>query len=122
MTHLHFLSYAFVPLSVAMFPHLFQHWMTARSAKAFRLTVMLHPVFIMIVWAPCIMLGVWASAAVFTTACTTGMLLTCWARAWPEPPTLSNMAAAITDALPVLKNFFNTYSNYGGRPSIDRVT
>jgi SSS family solute:Na+ symporter len=65
MTHLHFLTYMFVPLSVAMFPHLFQHWMTARSAKTFRVTVMLHPVFIMIVWVPCILLGIWASAAVF---------------------------------------------------------
>jgi solute:Na+ symporter, SSS family len=64
ITHLHFLTYLFVPLSVAMFPHLFQHWMTARSAKTFRVTVTLHPVFIMMVWVPCIFLGVWASSAV----------------------------------------------------------
>jgi hypothetical protein len=32
------------------------------------------------------------------------------------------MAAAITDALPAPKNFFNSYSNHGGRPSIDRAT
>ena len=32
------------------------------------------------------------------------------------------MAAAITDTLPAPKNFFNSYSNYGGRPSIDRAT
>ncbi len=63
--HLQFLSYLFVPLSVAMFPHLFQHWMTARSAKTFRATVIMHPVFIMIVWVPCILLGIWASTAVF---------------------------------------------------------
>lgn len=62
-SHLHFLTYAFIPLSVAMFPHLFQNWMTARSAKAFRATVMLHPIFILIVWAPCILLGIWASSA-----------------------------------------------------------
>ena len=55
-----FLSYMFVPLSVGMFPHLFQHWLTAKSAKAFRLTVILHPVFIMIVWVPCILMGIWA--------------------------------------------------------------
>jgi len=64
-THLEFLSYMFVPLSVAMFPHLFQNWMTAKSAKAFRVTVMLHPVFIMLVWAPCVLVGIWASSAVF---------------------------------------------------------
>lgn len=59
---LHFLSYCFVPLSVGMFPHLFQHWLTAKSAKAFRLTVIAHPIFIMIVWLPCILIGIWATA------------------------------------------------------------
>ena len=54
----------FVPLSVGMFPHLFQHWMTAKDVKTFRPVVILHPIFIMLVWAPCILLGVWASTAV----------------------------------------------------------
>jgi len=58
--HLQFLSYMFVPLSVGMFPHLFQHWLTARSAKTFRLSVVFHPIFIMIVWVPCILIGIWA--------------------------------------------------------------
>jgi SSS family solute:Na+ symporter len=57
----HFMSYMLIPLSVGMFPHLFQHWLTARSAKAFRLTVIAHPIFIMIVWVPCILIGVWAA-------------------------------------------------------------
>ncbi len=65
ISHLRFLTYAFIPLSVAMFPHLFQHWMTAKSAKTFRPMVILHPLFILIVWAPCVLLGVWASSAVF---------------------------------------------------------
>ena len=56
-----FLSYMFIPLSVGMFPHLFQHWLTARSAKAFRLTLIAHPLCIMIVWVPCVLIGVWAS-------------------------------------------------------------
>jgi len=56
-----FLTYCFVPLSVGMFPHLFQHWLTAKSAKTFRLTVIAHPVFIMIVWLPCILIGIWAA-------------------------------------------------------------
>lgn len=63
ISQMQFLTYLFVPLSVAMFPHLFQHWMTAKSAKTFRTTVILHPIFIMLVWVPCIMLGVWASSA-----------------------------------------------------------
>ena len=56
-----FFTYLFVPLSVGMFPHLFQHWLTARSAKTFRLSVIAHPICIMIVWVPCILMGIWAA-------------------------------------------------------------
>lgn len=59
-----FLTYLFIPLSVGMFPHLFQHWLTARSAKSFRLSVIAHPLMIMIVWVPCVLIGVWATSAV----------------------------------------------------------
>ena len=58
---LQFLSYCFMPLSVGMFPHLFQHWLTAKSAKTFRLTVVAHPIFIMIVWVPCVLIGIWGA-------------------------------------------------------------
>ena len=61
--YLQFITYMFVPLSVGMFPHLFQHWLTAKSAKTFRLTVIAHPIFIMLVWVPCILIGVWAVGA-----------------------------------------------------------
>ncbi len=64
-TQLGFLTYMFIPLSVAMFPHLFQHWLTAKSAKSFRLAVVAHPIMIMIVWVPCVLIGVWATSAVF---------------------------------------------------------
>ncbi len=57
---LHFMSYGFVGLSVGMFPHLYQHWLSARSAESFKLTIVLHPVLIMAVWLPCVLLGVWA--------------------------------------------------------------
>ncbi len=56
-----FLTYMFIPLSVGMFPHLFQHWLTAKSAKSFRLTVIAHPICIMIVWVPCVLIGIWAT-------------------------------------------------------------
>ena len=56
-----FLTYMFIPLSVGMFPHLFQHWLTARSANTFKLTLVMHPLCIMIVWVPCVLIGVWAS-------------------------------------------------------------
>lgn len=56
-----FLTYMFIPLSVGMFPHLFQHWLTAKSAKSFKLTVIAHPICIAIVWVPCVLIGIWAS-------------------------------------------------------------
>ncbi len=62
MGKMQFLSYCFIPLSVGMFPHLFQHWLTAKSAKNFKLTVVAHPIFILIVWVPCILIGIWATA------------------------------------------------------------
>lgn len=58
-----FTSYLLVPLSVGMFPHLFQHWLTARSAGSFKLSVVCHPIFIMIVWVPCVLIGVWATTS-----------------------------------------------------------
>lgn len=60
---LEFLTYAFIPLSVAMFPHLFQYYLTAKSAKSFRLSVIMHPICILVIWLPCVILGVWATAA-----------------------------------------------------------
>ncbi|MCG3178554.1 MAG: hypothetical protein BIFFINMI_00882 [Phycisphaerae bacterium] len=63
LSKLHFTTYLLIPLSVAMFPHLFQHWLTARSARTFRLSVVAHPLLILLVWAPCVLIGVWATAA-----------------------------------------------------------
>lgn len=56
-----FFTYLLIPLSVGMFPHLFQHWLTAKSAGSFKLPVVAHPIFIMIVWVPCVLVGVWAT-------------------------------------------------------------
>lgn len=60
MSKTKFFTYLLIPLSVGMFPHLFQHWMTAKNANAFKLSVVCHPIFIMIVWVPCVLVGVWA--------------------------------------------------------------
>ncbi|RMF76053.1 MAG: sodium:solute symporter family protein, partial [Planctomycetota bacterium] len=54
----------FIPFSVAMFPHLFQHWLTAKSARSFKLPVAAHPLLMMVVWVPCVLIGVWATSAV----------------------------------------------------------
>ncbi len=64
--HTQFLTYGLVPLSVGMFPHLFQHWLTAKSAKTFRLSIVMHPIFIMLVWVPCVLIGSWAVGAGIT--------------------------------------------------------
>ena len=61
VTQLHFLSYGLVGLSVGTFPHIFQHWLTARSADTLKLSVVVHPVLVMAVWLPCVLIGVWAA-------------------------------------------------------------
>ncbi len=61
MSQLQFFTYLLVPLSVGMFPHLFQHWLTAKSAQTFKVPVICHPLFIMIVWVPCVLIGIWAT-------------------------------------------------------------
>lgn len=58
-----FFTYMLIPLSVGMFPHLFQHWLTAKNANSFKLPVVAHPIFIMIVWVPCVLVGIWATSA-----------------------------------------------------------
>lgn len=60
-----FATYLFIPLSVAMFPHLFQYWLTARSARKFRLSIIGQPLLIMVIWAPCVIIGIWATSAIF---------------------------------------------------------
>ncbi|NNJ26438.1 sodium:solute symporter family protein [Alienimonas chondri] len=56
-----FATYMFIPFSVGMFPHLFQHWLTAKSASTFKLPVVVHPFFIAVVWVPCVLIGAWAT-------------------------------------------------------------
>ena len=59
-----FFTYMLIPLSVGMFPHIFQHWLTAKSANSFKLAVVAHPLLIMLVWVPCVLIGAWATSAV----------------------------------------------------------
>ncbi len=77
-----------------MFPHLFQHWLTAKSARSFKLPVVAHPIFIMIVWVPCVLIGVWATTSLIPV----------------KPPIPSNPNAVLpflvkTQAGPVLGGF-----------------
>ena len=60
VTGLELFSFLLIPLSAAMFPHLFMHWLSARDARAFRLPVAAYPVLIGILWVPTVLLGVLA--------------------------------------------------------------
>lgn len=55
---LQLLTYTLIPLSVGMFPHLFNHWLTAKRAKAFQQTIVFYPLAIAIVWVPSVLLGI----------------------------------------------------------------
>jgi len=55
---LQLLTYTLIPLSVGMFPHLFNHWLTAKRAKAFQQTIIFYPLAIAIVWVPSVLLGI----------------------------------------------------------------
>jgi SSS family solute:Na+ symporter len=94
MSQSKFLTYLLIPLSVGMFPHLFQHWMTARSANAFKLPVVCHPVFIMIVWVPCVLVGVWATGALM-----------------PEVPPLPKTPTGVVDANKILPFLVKTQTS-----------
>jgi SSS family solute:Na+ symporter len=55
---LEMLSYTAIPLSVATFPHMFLHWLTARGPASFRLPVVAYPLCIAAVWLPSVTVGV----------------------------------------------------------------
>ena len=58
---LEMLSYTAIPLSVAMFPHMFLTWLTARSAASFRLSIVAYPLCVAAIWLPSVLLGVMAA-------------------------------------------------------------
>jgi len=91
--HLEFLTYGLIPLSVAMFPHIFQHWLTARSARSFRLPIVAHPIFIMILWLPCVLVGIWV-AAYFGPGKNPNLVLGLAVRELVASPALTGLLAA----------------------------
>ena len=58
------LTYACIPLSVGMFPHIFMHWLTARSQDSFRLPLVGYPLCVAIVWLPSVLLGILGRSAI----------------------------------------------------------
>jgi SSS family solute:Na+ symporter len=58
-----FFSYTFIPLSSIAFPHIGIFCLTARRLSHFRRTVLLYPVCMVLIWLPCVFLGVAANRA-----------------------------------------------------------
>ena len=52
------LSYMFLPLSAGVFPHIFSHWLSAKSSRTFRVAIVFYPVCIAVVWIPSVVLGI----------------------------------------------------------------
>ncbi len=57
-----FLSYMFIPLSSIMFPHMAIMCLSARKITAFKKTVVVYPICIMLIWLPAVFLGVVAAS------------------------------------------------------------
>lgn len=60
VSSLYFFSYTFIPLSSIAFPHIAIFCLTARHMRQFKRTVVLYPLCILLLWLPCVLLGVMA--------------------------------------------------------------
>ena len=57
-----FLSYTFIPLSSIMFPHMAIMCFTAERVTHFKKTVVFYPICMILLWLPCVFLGVVAAS------------------------------------------------------------
>jgi SSS family solute:Na+ symporter len=57
----YFFSYTFIPLSAIAFPHIAIFCLTAKRMVQFKKTVIFYPLCILLIWAPCVFLGVMAN-------------------------------------------------------------
>ncbi|HWP41749.1 MAG TPA: sodium:solute symporter family protein [Blastocatellia bacterium] len=58
---LFFFSYTFIPLSSIAFPHITIFCLTARKMSQFKKTVIFYPLCLLLLWLPCVFLGVAAN-------------------------------------------------------------
>lgn len=70
-----FWSYLFIPLSSIMFPHMSIMCLSAKKMSAFRQTVIIYPIAIMLIWLPCVFLGALGAQAIPGLKETDGVLL-----------------------------------------------
>lgn len=58
------LSYTAIPMSIGMFPHIFMHWLTAKRADSFKLSIVAYPICLVVVWVPSVLMGVIGAAQI----------------------------------------------------------
>ncbi len=119
-----FWSYTLIPLSSIMFPHMAIMCFSARKVTAFRRTVVLYPLAILLIWLPCVFLGVLGAATLDKVADPDGVLLLMlqkYAPAWLAGILGAGIISAVigSDAHQVLalSTMFtkDIYQHYGGR-------
>ncbi len=119
-----FWSYTLIPLSSIMFPHMAIMCFSARRVTAFKRTVVLYPIAILLIWLPCVFLGVLGVAALGKVSDADGILLLMlekYAPAWLAGILGAGVISAVmgSDAHQVLalSTMFtkDIYQHYGGR-------
>src|SRR5882672_6538784 len=119
-----FWSYTLIPLSSIMFPHMAIMCFSARKVTAFKRTVVLYPVAILLIWLPAVFLGVLGAATLGKVADPDGILLLMlerYAPAWLAGVLGAGIISAVmgSDAHQVLalSTMFtkDIYQHYGGR-------
>lgn len=119
-----FWSYTLIPLSSIMFPHMAIMCFSARKVTAFKRTVIIYPIAIMLIWLPCIFLGVIGAQVIPGLKDSDGILLRLLnnnAPAWLAGLLGAGIISAVmgSDAHQVLamSTMFtkDIYSHYGGR-------
>jgi SSS family solute:Na+ symporter len=119
-----FWSYTLIPLSSIMFPHMAIMCFSARKVTAFRRTVVLYPLAILLIWLPCVFLGVLGAATLGKVSDPDGILLLMldkFAPAWLAGILGAGIISAVmgSDAHQVLalSTMFtkDIYQHYGGR-------
>jgi len=119
-----FWSYTLIPLSSIMFPHMAIMCFSARKVTAFKRTVVLYPIAILVLWLPSVFLGVLGAAALGKVADPDGILLLLldrFAPAWLAGILGAGIISAVmgSDAHQILalSTMFtkDIYQHYGGR-------
>ena len=124
MPQTEFWSYTLIPLSSIMFPHMAIMCFSARKVTAFKRTVIIYPIAILLIWLPCIFLGVIGVATLGKLQDPDGVLLRMlaeYAPVWLAGLLGAGIISAVmgSDAHQVLamSTMFtkDIYSHYGGR-------